>query len=88
MTNKTTETMNTINVCSPFNGQLIKEIPLLNQQQVDEKLSRAYALFQDRSRWLKPYQRIEILEKTKVIMQSRVEELTKIAASEGETLSG
>lgn len=83
MTNKTTETMNTINVCSPFNGQLIKEIPLLNQQQVDEKLSRAYALFQDRSRWLKPYQRIEILEKTKVIMQSRVEELTKIAASEG-----
>jgi len=75
--------MNTIKVNSPFDGSLIQEIPLLNEQQVEEKISKAYALFQDRSRWLEPYQRIEILEKTKAIMQTRVEELTKIAATEG-----
>ncbi|MPQ47488.1 aldehyde dehydrogenase family protein [Marinifilum sp. N1E240] len=75
--------MNTIKVNSPFDGSLIQEIPLLNEQQVEEKISKAYALFQDRSRWLEPYQRIEILEKTKAIMQTRVEELTKIAAAEG-----
>ncbi|NOU59754.1 aldehyde dehydrogenase family protein [Marinifilum caeruleilacunae] len=75
--------MNTIQVKSPFDGSLIQEIPLLNSQQVEEKIANAYALFQDKSRWLKPFERIEILEKTKAIMQTRVEELTKIAAAEG-----
>lgn len=75
--------MNTIKVNSPFDGSLIKEIPLLNEQEVDEKLARAYSLFQDRSRWLAAHERISILEKTKLLMQGRVEELTKIAASEG-----
>jgi acyl-CoA reductase-like NAD-dependent aldehyde dehydrogenase len=75
--------MDTIKVKSPFDGKLIQEIPLLNQQQVEQKLSNAYALFKDKSRWLEPFERIEILEKTKTIMQSRIEELTKIAAAEG-----
>ncbi|MBN2597785.1 MAG: aldehyde dehydrogenase family protein [Marinifilaceae bacterium] len=75
--------MNTIKVNSPFDGSLIQEIPLHDEYQVEEKLAKAYALFQDRSRWLKPCERIAILEKTKAIMQTRVEELTKTAASEG-----
>ena len=75
--------MNTIKVNSPFDGSFIKEVPLLNQQEVDEKIAKAHALFLDRSRWLKPHERIAILEKTKLIMQSRVEELTKTAAHEG-----
>lgn len=75
--------MNTIKVNSPFDGSLIQELPFLNEQQVEEKLARAYALFQDRSRWLEAHERIAILEKTKAIMKTRVEELTKIAASEG-----
>lgn len=75
--------MNTIQVTSPFNGELIQELPLMNEHQVEEKMAAAYALFQDRKRWLKPYERIEILERLKNIMQSRVEDLTQIAASEG-----
>ncbi|MFA9371936.1 MAG: aldehyde dehydrogenase family protein [Labilibaculum antarcticum] len=75
--------MNTIKVNSPFDGRLIQEIPLLDENQVEEKLAKAYALFHDRSRWLQAHERIAILEKTKAIMQTRVEELTKIAASEG-----
>jgi acyl-CoA reductase-like NAD-dependent aldehyde dehydrogenase len=80
---KTTYAMNTIQVTSPFNGELIQELPLMNEHQVEEKMAAAYALFQDRKRWLKPYERIEILERLKNIMQSRVEDLTQIAASEG-----
>jgi acyl-CoA reductase-like NAD-dependent aldehyde dehydrogenase len=80
---KTIQVMNTIQVTSPFNGELIQELPLMNEHQVEEKMAAAYALFQDRKRWLKPYERIEILERLKNIMQSRVEDLTQIAASEG-----
>ena len=80
---KTIQAMNTIQVTSPFNGELIQELPLMNEHQVEEKMAAAYALFQDRKRWLKPYERIEILERLKNIMQSRVEDLTQIAASEG-----
>ncbi len=75
--------MNTIKVNSPFDGSLIQELPLHNEQQVENKLARAHALFQDRSRWMEAHERITILEKTKEIMQTRVEELAKIATSEG-----
>jgi len=75
--------MTSIKVKSPFNGQLLQEIPLMDSHIVEEKMAKAYALFQDRSRWLKPYERIGILERTKKLMENRVEELTKIAASEG-----
>ncbi|WP_372639385.1 aldehyde dehydrogenase family protein [Ancylomarina sp.] len=72
-----------IKVKSPFNGRLLQEIPLMNEQLVEEKMAKAHALFKDRSRWLKPYERIAILERTKKLMEARVEELTIIAASEG-----
>ncbi len=75
--------MTSIKVKSPFNGRLLQEIPLMDNHIVEEKMAKAYALFQDRSRWLKPYERIAILERTKNLMENRVEELTKIAASEG-----
>ena len=75
--------MTSIKVRSPFNGRLLQEIPLMDGQQVEEKMANAYALFQDRTRWLKPYERIEILERTKKLMEAKIEELTKIAASEG-----
>ncbi|MCZ4694190.1 aldehyde dehydrogenase family protein [Ancylomarina euxinus] len=75
--------MTIIKVKSPFDGRLLQEIPLMDSEIVEEKMAKAYALFQDRSRWLKPYERIAILERTKKLMESRVEDLTKIAASEG-----
>ena len=75
--------MTHIKIKSPFDGRLLQEIPLMDSQAIEEKMAKAHALFQDRSRWLKPYERIAILERTKKVMESRVEELTKIAASEG-----
>lgn len=75
--------MNTLKVTSPFDGHLIKEIPLMDEKQVEGLLATAHTLFNDRSKWLPKHQRIDILEKTAQIMSTRVEELTKIAAEEG-----
>ncbi|MEN8121735.1 MAG: aldehyde dehydrogenase family protein [Bacteroidota bacterium] len=72
-----------LKVTSPFDGHLIKETSLMDENHVENLLETAHSLFNDRSRWLPKHQRIEILEKTAQIMSTRVEELTKIAAEEG-----
>ena len=75
--------MTTITVSNPFDGSTIADIPCKTAADVEHALSQAYALFNDRSRWLPAYQRIEILEKTAQIMSEQVEELTILAAQEG-----
>jgi len=72
-----------LKVTRPFDGKLIKEIPYMNEDQVEDALASSYELFQDRSKWIPKYERIKILENTISIMKERVEELTKIAAEEG-----
>ena len=75
--------MTSLKVKSPFNGRLLQEIPLMDTKAIEEKMAKAHSLFQNRSRWLKPFERIAILERTKKLMEARVEDLSKIAASEG-----
>ncbi len=75
--------MNTIQVNRPFDGTLIREITLHNADDVEQALQLAHELFQDRSRWLPAWQRIEILEKVVQIMTGQIDELTRIAAEEG-----
>jgi len=41
-----------LKVTSPFDGHLIKEIPLMDENQVEELLTTAHSLFNDRSKWL------------------------------------
>jgi len=72
-----------LQVLSPYDQTLIKEIPLVGKEEVEKALVTAYGLFQDTSAWLKAHQRIEILEKTIEIMKSRIDELTRLAAQEG-----
>lgn len=72
-----------LKVVSPYNLELIKEIPIIGKNEVEKQLQTAYTLFEDQSNWLPAHQRIAILEKTAEIMKGRVEELTKIAAQEG-----
>ena len=72
-----------LDVCNPYNGELLKQVPLNSAQDVEQALARAHALFNDRASWLPAYQRVEILENTAQIMSERVEELTVLAASEG-----
>jgi len=72
-----------LKVLSPFDQQLIKEIPLVGKAEVDNALKVAYGLFQDQSQWIPPHERIAILERTAALMKDQVETLTKTAAQEG-----
>ncbi len=75
--------MPTIQVNNPYNGALIKEITLQDSAAVEQALQVAHGLFEDRSQWLPAHQRVAILEKTATIMERQLEELTRLAASEG-----
>ena len=61
-----------LQVVSPYNLELIKEIPIIGINEVEKQLQTAYALFEDQSNWLPAHQRIAILEKTAEIMKGRV----------------
>jgi len=75
--------MNTLSVTSPFDGRDLAEVKLSSKHDVDLALDLARSVYDDQSAWLAKHERIAILEKTIVIMQDRVEELTLIAANEG-----
>ena len=70
-------------VTNPYNGELIKQLPLNSGSDVEQALALAHATFEDRSCWLQAHERIAILERTVEIMNSQVEKLTLLAASEG-----
>ena len=72
-----------IQVLSPFDQSLIKEIPSVGKAEAEQALATAFGLFQDQSKWIPAHERIEIMERTATIMKSRIEELTNIAAQEG-----
>ena len=75
--------MSKLEVRSPYNNELIKEISLVEKAEVEKAIDIAYEHFIDRKKWLPVYERVRILEKVAEIMGQRVEELTEIAAGEG-----
>ncbi len=70
-------------VRSPHDGSLIATVEQADRAAVETAFTNAYALFRNRDAWLKPSQRIEILEKTAVMMQSERDQLALEAAREG-----
>ena len=70
-------------VCSPWDLSHIGMVPTIDSSGADIVLETAQAVFRDKSRWLKPEQRIKVLQKTAAIMSERFEELAILAASEG-----
>lgn len=72
-----------LKVYAPYDRQLIDTLPLINENELEKALEKAYALFLDRKAWIPAHRRIAILEKTRELMESRVEELTRTAAREG-----
>ncbi len=72
-----------IAVVSPFDGRELEKVATSNIAHVEDALDTAYALFRDRNEWLTVPERIAILARTAEIMQSQVEDLTLLAASEG-----
>jgi len=72
-----------LKIKSPYDLSLIREIPLVGKKEVESALAIAHDLFQNQSKWLPAHKRIAILQKTASIMETKVEELTNLAASEG-----
>jgi len=70
-------------VTSPFDGRELDRVATSDSRHAEDALASAYALFRDRRQWLSIPQRIDILERTAGIMQSQLEALTLLAASEG-----
>lgn len=70
-------------VLRPYDQSLISEIGLDAADIVMHALNKAHLLFQDRSRWLAPHQRIAILERAAVLMQERADSLVTTALQEG-----
>lgn len=73
----------TAEITSPYDQSFIKELPLISKNDIDNILNTAQNLFNDQSKWIPAYKRIEILEKTASIMNDRIEELLVTAISEG-----
>jgi acyl-CoA reductase-like NAD-dependent aldehyde dehydrogenase len=66
---------NTTKIIFPYDQSLIKELPLVNKNDVENILNTARNLFNDQSNWIPAFKRIEILEKAASIMNKRSEEL-------------
>ena len=70
-------------VNSPFDGRELDQVATCGVDHVDDALAAAHSMFRDRNCWLSVPARLEVLSKAAAIMQTQVEELTLLAASEG-----
>jgi acyl-CoA reductase-like NAD-dependent aldehyde dehydrogenase len=70
-------------VYAPYDNALIANVTAADMEAVNQALETAQNLYRNRSTWLPPADRIEILEKTTTIMASRADELATEAALEG-----
>ena len=68
---------------SPWDQLPIAKIDLVGSEHVEAALATAYSLFQRRTQWLPLHKRVEILEKTIILMRDQIDTLTIEAAREG-----
>lgn len=72
-----------LEVKSPYDSAIVREIQEKDKKAAEAALSIAHALFKDQKNWLKPHQRIAIVKAAAEIMQTRFEDLAEIATREG-----
>lgn len=70
-------------VTAPWDFAEIGEVPTIDASGAETALATAHAIFRDRSRWLPPEKRIEVIERTAQIMSERAQQLAFEAAAEG-----
>ncbi|MET0341209.1 MAG: aldehyde dehydrogenase family protein [Polyangiales bacterium] len=73
----------TLTVHQAYDRALIREVPTDDEKALEHKLARAYAAFQDRAKWLKPHERIAVLEKLAAKVDQKQGELAELIAREG-----
>ncbi len=72
-----------LKITSPFNGEIIGELPLQGGNDVDQALATAHRLANNSEKALSAVKRIEILEKTARIVEENAEAFALEAAKEG-----
>ena len=72
-----------LEVTAPYDQSPIQTLETAGLDAIDRALDTATRLYRDRDSWLKPFERIQILEKAAAIMSDRAEELALEAAREG-----
>ena len=72
-----------ITVTAPFDNAEIATLDAATSTDVDKALNTAHDLFNDKSKWLSATQRIDILNKTAILMREQFDELVMNAAREG-----
>jgi acyl-CoA reductase-like NAD-dependent aldehyde dehydrogenase len=70
-------------VHAPYDGTVAGTVDYTDRDGMERALATAYALYRDRSKWLAPARRIEILRKTAALMEAQWEHLALEAAREG-----
>ncbi len=70
-------------VTSPWDFSVVGSVPIIDSKGAEQVLKNAHAIYNDKTQWLKPEQRIAILDKTAQIMSSQIDDLCRLAASEG-----
>lgn len=70
-------------VVSPYDGRELDQVATADTGHARDALAAATEMFANRQNWLSVPERLAILEKTAEIMQSQVDKLTLLAASEG-----
>jgi len=72
-----------VEVTAPYDCSVIATVDTGGSDAVETALKTADALYRDRDNWLTAEQRIQVLDRTADIMQSRFDELAVEAAREG-----
>lgn len=67
----------------PYDRKTIKEIELSGADRVEDTLSTAQTLYEDRDAWLPAHERIAILDRLAILMENNREMLIRTAISEG-----
>ena len=70
-------------VYAPWDGQCIGSVAMADAEIADRALAVAHEVYENRDAWLSPARRVEIFDKARQIMSSRMEELAVQAAAEG-----
>lgn len=72
-----------LQVVAPWDLIPIAEVPVASASDVEWALKTAHDIFRNRDRWLPIPKRIEVLEKTALLMEQQAEHLAMEAAREG-----
>ncbi len=73
----------TLDVSSPFDGSLIRTIPMHGADDAEAILEKALACYRNRDGWLEHHERIAVLEKLALFIDAEADDFALLIAQEG-----